>query len=253
MYLIKKIIGFFITPLALCGVMQILGLGLLLRDKKKWGLVLCALSLALLTLCSMPLIGEALMRPLESEKVSATVPQLDNLQKHAAYVVVLSGGFHTTPKYSPATRLGPDSLRRLLDGMALAKRLPQAVLLISGAMLDSADQPATVMGDLALSLGWEPANLLLETQGKTTAEQAQRIQEMIGEASFYLVTSANHMPRALAHFEAIGMQPIPYPCDHIVQKPNIGWRGFVPSIYGLALTNAALHEYVGRFYGWIRG
>ena len=137
--------------------------------------------------------------------------------------------------------------------MALCRQLPGAKLVVSGGIFDHHDKPAAAMGDLALSLGWNPAYLILETEGKTTAEQATRVKEIVGSNNFYLVTSANHMPRAMDLFEAEGLKPLPYPCDHIVKKPTLGWRSLLPSIYGLALTNAAIHEFLGRIHGWLTG
>lgn len=253
MYILKKMIGFLVTPLIFCSLLQIMGLWMIHRGRKRWGYGCCLAGLGLLMVLSTPAVGERLMGLLENHQDASLTAQPSTLQPEAAFVVVLSGGFHDSREYSPATRLGPDSLRRLLDGMALAKRLPAARLLISGGVLLGADQPAEVMAELAVSLGWDEATILVESEGKTTAEQAQRIKVLVGDAAFYLVTSANHMPRAMEHFESEGLAPIPYPCDHIVQTPTLGARSLVPSIYGLALSNAAIHEIVGRMYGWLFG
>lgn len=250
MYHLKKFVGFFVTPLIFCTSVQLVGFWFIWRKQLKLGWGLCILGISLLMVLSMPLVGEGLMAPLEATphpEKNLTQPELN---PDVGFVVVLSGGFHTAQQYSAASRLAPDSLRRLLEGIALARQLPQARLVLSGGHLDD-EKPAVVMGQLARDLGWPSDRTLLETKGKTTEEQAIKIKDIVGEEPFYLVTSSNHIPRAMFHFRAAKTQPIPYPCDHIIQNPTIGLRSIVPSIYGLALSNAALHEYVGRLYGFL--
>ena len=252
MYGLKKIIGFFTMPLPFCIVVNLVGLFLIARGRRRLGFWFAGASMALLVVLSLPLVGEWLMRPLEPHYPVTSQREILEKNPNLDYVVVLGGGFHPGKEFSFATRLAPDSLRRLIDGLALCRQLPHATLVLSGGG-GTGETQAEVMGALAASLGWDPSRLILETQARNTEEQARLLVPVVGTDPFVLVTSAKHMPRALALFRARGLSPVPFPCDHIVKSDSGIASGMVPSIYGLALSNAALHEYLGMLFAWFTG
>ena len=63
-----------------------------------------------------------------------------------------------------------------------------------------------------------------------------------------LVTSALHMPRSLALFEAQGLEVIPAATDHEV-TPLPGWRKWLPDTAALDGSSRAIKEIVGRLVG----
>jgi len=69
------------------------------------------------------------------------------------------------------------------------------------------------------------------------------------------VTSAFHMRRAAALFEAQGFEVVPTPTDYqrLVAAPVL--PRWLPSVDDLARTTIALREYVGfwvyRYKGWL--
>jgi uncharacterized SAM-binding protein YcdF (DUF218 family) len=71
-----------------------------------------------------------------------------------------------------------------------------------------------------------------------------------------LVTSALHMPRALATFQSAGIDAVPAATDYTVIYRD--WRtviDFLPDAKALSRTTDAIKEYVGHAYyrwkGWI--
>jgi uncharacterized SAM-binding protein YcdF (DUF218 family) len=76
---------------------------------------------------------------------------------------------------------------------------------------------------------------------------------MVGQDSFFLVTSAYHLPRAMALFQKQGLTPIAAPAGHLVrQAPN--WSpGFFPRSGGLHNMEIALHEYLGLAWARLLG
>jgi uncharacterized SAM-binding protein YcdF (DUF218 family) len=77
---------------------------------------------------------------------------------------------------------------------------------------------------------------------------------MVGSRKFILVTSAAHMPRAVALFKKHGRQPIPAPADYRVKEaqgadPN---RVF-PQAIPLCWAQIAWHEYLGLAWAWLNG
>ena len=59
-----------------------------------------------------------------------------------------------------------------------------------------------------------------------------------------LVTSANHMPRAVACFRAAQFPIIPYPVDYRTQRSDL-WRPSSSIAGGLQAADLAAHEWIG--------
>lgn len=46
-------------------------------------------------------------------------------------------------------------------------------------------------------------------------QEAASVARLVGQAPLMLVTSANHLPRAMGFFTAAGLQPIPVPANQL--------------------------------------
>jgi uncharacterized SAM-binding protein YcdF (DUF218 family) len=106
----------------------------------------------------------------------------------------------------------------------------------------------SVAVDFFVSLGIDPAQITWEDQSPNTAENARFSYEVAAPASgetWVLVTSAFHMGRALASFEAAGWREIiPHPVDYRTGSfiDGIGWN-FAGN---LEVLNITIKEWVGR-------
>jgi len=110
------------------------------------------------------------------------------------------------------------------------------------------------MADLALLLGVNKENIILEDASKDTKDQAILIKGILGNDKFVLVTSASHMPRSMALFRKQGMDPIPAPTEHLVkERKNISPGMFFPGASNLRKVERAFHEYLGFLWGKMRG
>ena len=69
------------------------------------------------------------------------------------------------------------------------------------------------MQQVALDQGVARDRIIVETASLDTADQASLLRDCLGQAPFYLVTSARHMPRAMRMFIRSGTQPIAAPAD----------------------------------------
>ena len=69
-----------------------------------------------------------------------------------------------------------------------------------------------------------------------------------------LVTSAVHMPRAMALFRRRGAQPIPAPTHHMtLDVPGVACASSSPRPGALDEVDAGVHEYLGMVWSKLRG
>jgi uncharacterized SAM-binding protein YcdF (DUF218 family) len=127
--------------------------------------------------------------------------------------VVLGGGSREDKALTPEDRLGDASLKRLLEGVRLSRLLPQSQLVLSGGDYQGISPDALVMQQVALEHGVARTRIILETASRDTTDQALFLKDRLGQAPFYLVTSASHMTRARRMFIRSGTQPIAAPTD----------------------------------------
>lgn len=135
-----------------------------------------------------------------------------------------------------------------------AQRAP--IIVVSGAALDGGVSEATLMAN-ALEEDGVPKNAILrETQSLTTHQNAVYTLQLLREhhiQRFLLVTSALHMPRAMASFEKLGTRPIPAPSPpQIVVPKGVDFSFWLPSIRTLQASRSIIKEYLGILVYWLR-
>ena len=210
-----------------------------------WG---TSLNLAfLLCLGTLPL-GEALIKPLEREFPPREAPA-------GIHGIIILGGVEDqrASAYWGQPQINA-AAERLTAGATLALQHPQARVVFtggSGRLRDArADAPPLppVAIDLLTDLGIDRDRILWEDRSRNTAENARLSRELVApdpEETWVLVTSAFHMGRARASFEAAGWsQVIPFPVDYRSAdlSGGIGW-----GLGGkLDLLNIAVRERIGR-------
>jgi uncharacterized SAM-binding protein YcdF (DUF218 family) len=167
----------------------------------------------------------------------------------AGVIVVLAGGMSGEPRSADDFgRLHLTSLRRVIEGVRLARAAPDALLVLSGGT-GGAVREADLMASLATELGVPRARLLVERESKTTAEGAANVARLLaarpGEATpVHLVTSAMHMPRAAASFRRERVEICPVPVDRRFIRPTAG-EALIPQMTALDKSTAAWHELIG--------
>jgi uncharacterized SAM-binding protein YcdF (DUF218 family) len=170
------------------------------------------------------------------------------------WVVVLGGGSSSDADFPAAMRLSEGSLARLVEGVRLQRQLPGGRLLLSGGSVFGSDPDAETMRALAVELGVDPASLDLDPVSPDTETQAEVVHARLGAEEFFLVTSASHMPRALALFRKAGTNPLPAPTHFLTQKDRgIAPSEFFPGSGGLRRAEATIYEYLGLAWAKVRG
>jgi len=270
MFLAKKILGPFLSPMSIVLVMGLMGLLLLwLTRKQKTGKVLVTVAFGFLGLLSYDQISDFLVGPLEQEY--APIMDTESVQG-VEWIVVLGGGSAVDTALPSSTYLSEASLKRLAEGVSIQKRIPGSKLIVTGssgwenqrsAVRDQRSEGkgqdpkevAEVMADVAKEWGVRPEDIVVEAEAKDTEDHAVFVKEIVGKDRFIVVTSASHMPRAMGLFRARGMEPIPAPTDYMVSEREGGLRpgDFFPSAGALEEAERALHEYLGMVWARLRG
>jgi len=95
-------------------------------------------------------------------------------------------------------------------------------------------------------LGVKPDDVVVEAEARDTQEEAYNIRSIVKKESFFLVTSASHMPRAMVIFTQLGMHPLPAPATYLAKRSGV-WRpgSLHPSAYNLISVQRSFYEYIG--------
>jgi uncharacterized SAM-binding protein YcdF (DUF218 family) len=253
---LRGLIEGLLNPLVLIFVLTAVFILLLLkpsRDRVSKRMGWMGLGLwVVLYMVSTPWLPRLMMSHLEEQY--AQVKQV-NPQVH--WVVVLGGGAVKDLNISAAEALSGVSLKRVLEGLRLYKKLPDSRLVLSGRGTEEEVEyaVATRFDELTAWLGVPKAHRVLEVDSVNTADEARIVASLVGDAPFYLVTSASHMPRSMALFEKQGLHPVPAPCQYCVYPSNatLSARDFLPNAAHMVMFNTAWHEYLGLMWGLMRG
>ena len=125
------------------------------------------------------------------------------------------------------------------------KKCPKAKLVLSGGIGDKTDvTDAKLMAGLSMELGVSKEDIILEQESMSTFEQARFIKPIVRSQRFILVTSASHMPRSVALFRKLGMNPVPAPTGHLVKHFGDSSSIF-PSVSNLKKSNIVVYEILG--------
>lgn len=228
------------------------GVGLLLLGRWRrmasrmlWG------GLFVLALLGFEALPHALLRPLENRYPAPTPQELD---RHVGVIVL--GGAIEHPAIFEAHAQVPlgQAAERMTVPVGLMRQSPKLALVFSGGegrLLTTGVTEAEMAKVFYEQQGVDMARVTLEGGSRTTRENAQQVAKLLGERCqqpWLLVTSAWHMPRSMAEFEAVGCKVTAYPVDF-----RTGHNTPLTE-YSLArsllLWQTALHEWLGL---WVYG
>lgn len=240
-FVLSKLAWKLINPISILVV--IIGICNLVLVQGYWVLsliILATLAVGLGVVAFLP-VGELALRFLEAR-------YLETLKiEGIAGIIVLSGGPEVVAKPHADSEKYKISYARLVAGIALSFEHPEAKFLFTGRSKKLQGATMSVAAhDIQMS-DINPRLVILEEQARTTAENATFSKVAVGdriEGTWVLVTSAYHMRRALASFQAAGWPKlIAYPVHRLgrPEQTNKAW------ILGrnLKLLNIAMKEWMG--------
>lgn len=239
------------------------------RSKTVVGSLLLATG-AVVYLVSMPAVDRVLLGSLERAIQPADVSALTT----AEAVVVLGGGVIADAPSEILLRevdalpsddlrcgittvrgaLTPEAESRVLYGWRLARRLGVPIVVTGGRVLADPSVPTEgeVAAALLVDLGATVADIRIEDESRTTAENAALTRQRFGYEQVILVTSAYHMRRGMRAFERAGFVVAPAPAAFRTDSRPLGLVHFMPNAGSLENSATYLRETVGRWYYAVR-
>ncbi|KAF0166521.1 MAG: hypothetical protein FD157_469 [Rhodocyclaceae bacterium] len=248
MFLLKKLIAALILPPAGPLLLALLGLWLTRAKSRRWqhaGLWLVTLSLLGLLVLSLPIVGNALMAPLEPHPPITPA----QLQRAQAIVVPGAGSYRAAPEYGGDT-VGYYTLERLRYGARLARQSRLPLLVTGGAPFGGRPEAESMRealeNDFGVKVRW------VEAASRDTAENASLSAPMLkaaGITRIALVSHGWHLPRAISLFEKQGLEVIAAPTAFSTTSPAL-IENLLPG--AMVRSRQALSEYLGQLYNRLK-
>jgi uncharacterized SAM-binding protein YcdF (DUF218 family) len=235
-----------LIALALLGA----SIGLAVRARRTTAMFVIA-ALAVFWLSAMPVFANWMMGTLERQHTSdpATLPQ-------AELAIVLGGGVGAPIPPSETPELY-DAADRIWRAAHLYRSGHVKRIIAVGGQLPWDETPRAegdVMRDMLITLGVPAAAIEIGTTSRNTYENATEARGIMRGPPFesaLLVTSAAHMPRALAVFRAAGIPVDPAPCDFRSSSRSGHILDWLPQAGAFAMTSNAVREWIGYYaYKW---
>lgn len=90
----------------------------------------------------------------------------------------------------------------------------------------------------------------MNSESKDTIDEVLMVKEKVGSKKFYLVTAAYHMPRAMALFKKMGLNPIAAPTNFMSKRYK--WSKVFNTL-ALHHNEGTMHEFIGLVWYKLRG
>lgn len=145
--------------------------------------------------------------------------------------------------------LGGDTIGRTYEVLRLYHLNNKLKIITSGHEpedIDGAVHTARLLQESGIPKG----AITVKKSSRDTKEEALMMKALIGDKAFILVTAAYHMPRAMALFEKLGLNPVAAPTNFLVKKKD--WFEVLDQESGWNFEKA-LHEYIGLLWYRLKG
>jgi len=222
---------------------------LLKRPKSRATIIAVAMLFSVYYFVSTRPVANILLGWLE-EKV---LPGDKQLRPDDVSVIVILASSATVGPSGRAELIGA-GWRRLWRGVEIYNELDGKVpILFSGGTGEgNVQEPGQLALRYAVQFGVPRSNFWLETESRTTYESGFAVKKLLDQHfpenqnhRIVLVTSAWHMPRAVAVFNRLGVKARPAPCDYRSGARLFSLRSVIPTYESFSISSIALHEWLG--------
>ena len=218
---LSKVLPVLIFPFFVMLWLMLIAMILLIFRRTRAGAVCVAVAVAVAVVCGNPTLANRWYA--QHERTYSPLPPAD--YPEADVIIVLGGTL--SPPLRPRTTFditGPAD--RIREGTRLYKagRAPNVLLAGGNVFPQPGVEPESFyMAALIQEWGVPDSAISIEGRSRNTYENAiyaRKLMEDKGFQSALLVTSALHMPRALAVFRCAGIDAIAAPTDYLVVDAN---------------------------------
>jgi uncharacterized SAM-binding protein YcdF (DUF218 family) len=245
---VEELLPILIYPLGLALLLCITAFALSFAGQARAVRVSIAVAAILLWLASTPAIAGLLTVILEEQNPSVPIETIS--PKDVA--IVLGGGLAQRAHMGPAGD-------RVMQAALLWRAGKVQTIIVTGDNLrgHASATDASFAAELLQAYGVPPYSIIVESNSRNTHENAINTAAIWRERHFrsgLLVTSATHLPRALASFRKAGLDLSPWPADFrgLYQAGSV--FDFLPDANALEMTTTAIKEWLGlvvyRLRGW---
>jgi uncharacterized SAM-binding protein YcdF (DUF218 family) len=243
----STLVRFVISPSNVLIFLAVIGAALLFTRAWRRGRNLLVGVVAVYLLSAYGPLGAMLIRPLEDR-----FPRPPDTMPAPAGIIVLGGAFVTQISSEREAVVLAEEGGRMTESAMLARRYPEARVVFSGGSRDEIDEnrdEAHIAARFYERLGIAPERIVLENRSLDTEENARFSRELLkpkaGEI-WLLVTSAAHVPRAVAAFRHTGFDVVAYGTDYLTTgTPEDFWSLHSNPQRGLTTFDTAVHEWTG--------
>ena len=221
--------------------------------RRPLGRFLVTLSVLLLLVLSLPIVSHRMMEPLEPYPA---LTRNDLQTSDARAIVVLAAGRYTgAPEYG-GDSIGATTLQRIRYA-AWLQRQTGLPLIVSGSSPTHKQPPTGHLMRNVLVNEFQVPVAAVEDRSRNTLENAAFTADILRDMNVehvMLVSSAWHLPRAVAEFERYDLTITPAPTVFETRDSSDGLEpdDFFPGVGSLSRSYLAIHEYLGRIWYGIR-
>jgi len=250
---LAKILPLLVLPVGIVTVLSAVSLLFILKGKRRVAAGFLTVAITVLWVASMPIVAAGLYRGIE-----AHYPPISLDQVPTAACMVLLGGVVSAPLPPRVDIELKDAIDRVYKAAQLYRAGKAAVVIVAAGnqpWMKSQQSEAELIRDLLVEWQVPGDSIVLEGNSRNTRENALLSKKIINTINCeqpLLVTSAAHMPRAVAAFKTVGITVFPVSTDvRVVDQQGFTPMDFLPDASALAMTSDALREWMGqKVYAW---
>jgi len=253
---LSKILPLLVLPVGIVIELCLLALLFQRYGKRKTSSVFLFVAVLVLWGCSTPMLAKTLYGKLEQ-----VYPPVAVLDIPASECIVLLGGA-VSPVMPPRVDANlHDSIDRVRKAAQLHRVGKGKLVIVAAGNQPWSEFPQTeaeVTGMLLVEWGVPEEAIVLDGLSRDTHENAVNSAVLLDERGCgvpLLVTSAAHMPRAVAAFRGVGVEVFAVSADvRVVKETGFKVFDFLPDVGALKMTSDAMREWIGmkvyEFRGW---
>ena len=248
MFIIKWIVGNLLMPLPLMLILIIIGLVLIKFNKKKSGISTVLFSITSIFLLSIQPVAFALLSPLEFKN-----PVYQN--QPVEFIHVLGNGHIEDDSLPITSQLSYISTLRVVEAVRIWNINPDAQLLLSGyRSFANTRSTASMHRQLALDLGVDASKIRIFESPRDTEEEIKTIKSVTNDSPVAVVTTANHMRRAMGYYDKYEVNAFSAPTMHLSRSTALKFNisKLHPQGKYLQMSTMAIHEYLGILWQKLR-